>query len=212
MFYWRDWLAASENGFTCHYGRSQRTPVRENPTTGLYSTNRGSSHVPHVWCKPEGIRPGGTWWIVYGFQPTHTYIRYKGKNFYHQRSNGLNFPYSKIDYTKISIKTPKIWKQSERDSGLNLGEALSSFFLYKGATPSFHKTQSVTFTSFISWLIQQVIEYNNSFNTSRFITNYMHICTIVWQYNVLSYFSTTIELLWNQPCMIERKWIFIGKI
>ena len=47
-------------------------PVRENPTAGLHSTNCGSSHVPHVRCKPEGIRSGENWWRVYDVQLTQT--------------------------------------------------------------------------------------------------------------------------------------------
>ena len=46
--------------------------MRKSLTTGLHSTNCGSSHVPHVRCKPEGIRPRGTWWRVCGVQPTQT--------------------------------------------------------------------------------------------------------------------------------------------
>ena len=44
--------------------------MRENTTAGLHSTNWGSSHVPHVRCKPERIIRGGTWWRVYSVQRT----------------------------------------------------------------------------------------------------------------------------------------------
>ena len=63
---------ASDDGFTCHSDRSQRTPVWENPTAGLHSTNCGCSQVTHVRYKPEGIKSGGTWWRVFRVQPTHT--------------------------------------------------------------------------------------------------------------------------------------------
>ena len=55
------WLTVSDNGFACHSGRCQKTPVRENSTASLHGINYGSKHVFHVRCKPEEIRPGGTW-------------------------------------------------------------------------------------------------------------------------------------------------------
>ena len=65
------WLVASDNGFALSLYPKPKDACA-NPTTGLHSTNCGSSHVPHVRCKPEGIRPGGKWWRVYGVQPTQT--------------------------------------------------------------------------------------------------------------------------------------------
>ena len=52
-------LASSDKGFAYHSGRSQRMPVWENLKAGLHSTNCGSSHVPHVRCQSEAIKPGG---------------------------------------------------------------------------------------------------------------------------------------------------------
>ena len=56
--------------------RSQRTPVRENLTTGLQSTNCGSNHVTHVQCKLEETWLGGTWCKLYDVQPTQIWLSY----------------------------------------------------------------------------------------------------------------------------------------
>ncbi|CAH8498514.1 unnamed protein product, partial [Dicrocoelium dendriticum] len=53
------WLAASGFGFACHCGKPQDACAYRGTMDGLRCTTHSSNHIPHIQCKPEGIRPGG---------------------------------------------------------------------------------------------------------------------------------------------------------